>query len=107
MKRLTTIAVLLLAALAVGSALWAAWEVPGRVVNRDGAGVSYCRVDFYVGNSDSPRYSVTTNADGVLYLTDPSYGDYRVKVSKYDREQWFNARVDQNGLNPREFVVYW
>lgn len=106
MKRLTTFAILFLALLVFGTSL-EAWEVQGRVVNRDGAGVSYCRVDFHVGSSDRPRYSVTTNSDGVLYLTDPSYGDYRVRVSKYDREQWIAVTIDSSGLTPREFVVYW
>lgn len=107
MKRLATIAILLLALPAIGSGLRAAWEVQGQVVNRDGAGVAYCRVDFHVGASESPRYSVTTNADGVFYLTDPSHGDYRVRVSKYDREQWIDVRIDRSGLTPRQLIVHW
>lgn len=107
MRRLTIIATLCLALAASGWALQG-WEVEGEVLNRDGAGVAYCRVEFFVGAQETPRYSVTTNADGFFYLTDPDYGEYSVVVSKYDRQQLFEpVYIDEEGLDPPYFEVSW
>lgn len=107
MRRTRAVATLFLA-LIVSGTFADVREETGRVINRDGAGQAYCRVEFRQPPAPEPLYVVTTNSEGFFFLTNPADGVYDVTVTRDDRMQRFpEVRIDGNGISPSTLVVYW
>jgi Carboxypeptidase regulatory-like domain len=79
----------------------------GRVVNRDSAPQAGCEVAFSLDPNRPPTYSVTTDYDGLFYLTNPLQGLYSVTVRRGRQQQTFNVTIGDRGLDPSTLVVNW
>lgn len=84
----------------------------GQIRNRDGAPVSQCQVDFYLGREPQPSYRVYSDRNGFFYLDNPTAGRYQVLVSQGKRSYRFDeVSIKNDGsksyMRPDVLVVPW
>lgn len=90
--------------LAVG--LGAQNRAVGRVLNRNGVGVSGCQLDFYSGGQVT--YRVYTNQSGTYFIDSPKQGSYSVTVMQGGRSVQINVTIDnKQNISPNPLSVPW
>jgi hypothetical protein len=82
-------------------------QLSGRVINRNGSPQAGCLVEFFWNTNQPPTYRVTTNTDGVFYLTNPRWETYTVWVRQGQQRYSTTVRIDRDGLHPPTLVVTW
>ena len=83
--------------------------VTGRVVDRDGAGVPRCVVEFQLPKAERPEYRAYTDAQGNFSLKEPQPGDYEVTITQRERKHTLRGtvRITSRGLDPAVLSVPW
>ena len=102
-----TFATLWLGLFVICSFVYPQQQVSGKVINRNGNPQAGCQVEFSWNAKEPPTYRLTTNNEGIFYLTGPRYGTYTVWVRRGQQQYSTTVTIDDYGLHPSTLVVSW
>ena len=102
---LKLMACVVMLSLAVGLA--AQNRAVGRVLNRNGVGLSGCQLDFYYGGQGQVTYRVYTDQGGTFFIDGPKSGRYSVTVMQGGRSVQIPITIDRLSISPNPLSVPW